>query len=544
MSRTPKITPQIATVLAVCLFFGLAGPVWGQSSASCDVLTDEVYRLFQEGDHGDTETLRRLTVTSGQAERCYGQERILRRIWLREMRIWASDQLGRRTRFVENYWLASRLAESFWDEFGQAATPLSKANVARHLIRFRSFQGDFEGASMALDTAKQYIDVLAFDRQLQVHLTEASLFYDDGQHRRAVATARKVLGQVAHADGIASGEDLTFVRARARHLRAVAQMKLEESRGPAEANAWDKVIDDLIAAVGAFDRLGMQDRQIVALAGLAEAYGRTGRADIAEEHLRRAFTLARRDANPEPKIVALLRRGRIRVYQGRLDEAEGDFDRGLALGDSARIGKHTYDLMFERARLDEARRALVSARDRYARLARLDVSFADGAVRAASLRREAAHRAADIERVLLRRERWLLRLALFALVLLTLVALVVAVESRKRLAQEAWRRELEAKLSGGAMLRYVYEAIHCPRRVAAQIRRLDSGLARRLDRNRLRGRTELYQCLALLVLAIEGREITHDGVRINLQRLFKRNAWDWPTSTETWKAHFREHPIE
>ena len=538
MSRTLQITPKAAALLTLGFCLGLARPVWGQSSASCDALTDTVYRVFQQGDHDDIETLRRITVTAGRAEACYQKERPLRRIWLREMRIWSSDQLGRRTRFVENYALASRLAESFWDDFGHVATAASKANIARFLIRFRSFQGDFEGTAMALDTAKHYIDALAFDEQFQVRLTEASLLHDDGQHRRAAGAAWAVLAQVADSD-----DDLAFVRARARHIRAAARMEIEEGRGPDATNLWTEIVADLEAASEAFDRLSMTDRQSAALAGLAEAYARTGHAGKAEELLERAFALARQEASPKPEIFALLRRGRIRAWQGRLDEADDDFDRGLALSNASGIGKHTYDLMFERARLDEARRALAAARARYARLARLRMPFTDGGIRAAALRREAAYRAADIERLLLRRERLLLRLSLAALILLTLAAIAVAAESRKRLAHEAWRRELLATLSEGVMLRYVYEAVHHPRQVAAQIRGLDRGLARRLDRGGLRGRTELYQCLALLVLAIEGREIGPEGVRINLQQHFKRNDWDWPTTPAAWKAHFLEHPL-
>ena len=156
---------------------------------ACDALTDDVYRTFQTGDHENAETLRHITATAGKAEACYREERTPRRIWLREMRIWSSDQLGRRTRFVENYALGSRLAETFWADFGHAASPISKANVARFLMRFRSLQGDFEGAQMALDSARHYIEALPFDRQLQVHLTGAGLLYDDGQYRRAPRTA-------------------------------------------------------------------------------------------------------------------------------------------------------------------------------------------------------------------------------------------------------------------------------------------------------------------------------------------------------------------
>ena len=539
MSRTLQIPPPILAILSLCLFLGWAAPAWGQSSESCDALTDEVYRVFQEGNHDSVETLRRITATAGRAEACYEEERTPRRIWLREMRIWSSDQLGRRTHFVENYALASRLAEAFWEDFGQAATPASKANVARFLIRFRSFQGDFEGAQMALDTARHYIDALAIEDQFQVRLTGASLFHDNGQHRRAAGEAWRVLAQVAHATE--GGEH--FVRARARHIRAEALVEIEEEKSLAQTSLWPGIIADLKAAAEGFEGLSMRDRQSAALAGLAEAYARAGRAEQSEAYLDTAFTLAQQEVSPKPEILALLHRGRIRAYQGRLDEAEADFDRGLVLSDAAGIGKHTYDLMYERARLDEVRRALRPARARYARLARLSVPFADGGVRAAALRREAAYRAADIERLLLRRERLLLRLSLAALVLLALATLFVAVESRKRLWQEAWRRALLETLSETSMLRYVYETVHHPHEVAAQIRGLDRGLARRLDRGRLRGKMELYQCLALLIFAVEGWEISQDGVRINLQRYFKRNDWDWPGTPEAWKAHFLEHPI-
>ena len=287
----------------------------------------------------------------------------------------------------------------------------------------------------------------------------------------------------------------------------------------------------------------MPDRQSSVLSSLAEAYALTGREALAQDRLAEALALARTQKYPTPEIFALLVRGRIHAAHARFGEAERDFERGLAISDSTGTSSHTFDLLFERARLDETRHALARAKNRYARLARLNLSFANGSVRAVTLRREAAWRAADLERTLLRRERGLLLLGLATLVLLLLASLVLTARSNRRLALETWRHTLTSRLTGSAMLCYTYETVHQPRRVATQIRKHDTSLARRLDRGRLRGRTELYRCIAHLVFTVERRDISHDAVRMNLQRLFKKNHWDWPTSIERWKAHFKAYPM-
>ena len=395
----------------------------------------------------------------------------------------------------------------------------------------------------ALEAAYEVIDTLAHSEQLQARLTEASLHRERGWHQTAIRRADTILVEAGHTEE----PGMDFVRVRALHIRGEA--RLEQGRDPIDASDRERAIEDLEAAAEGFDRLGMWDRRSAALASLAEVYVLIEQDNVAETHLEEAFALARLDASAKPEIFARLVRGRIRAGQGRFDEARRDFERGLALADSTGLHKHTFDLVFERARLDESRRALSQAHRRFEGLSRRDVPFADGAVRAVALKEKAGRRAAELEREILRRERGLLRFGLAVLALLVLAALAVAVETRKRLAQETWRRELESKLREGAMLRYMYEAVHHPRQVASQIRERDQGLARRLERGRLRGRTELYKCVVHLVFAIEQREISHDAVRINLRRLFARRGWDdlWPKGSdpvEAWKRHFEKHPLD
>ena len=94
------------------------------------------------------------------------------------------------------------------------------------------------------------------------------------------------------------------------------------------------------------------------------------------------------------------------------------------------------------------------------------------------------------------------------------------------------------------MLFYMSEVVLNPSRVADSIRKEDRDLARRLGRGRLRSRTELYQCVVLFIFVVEGRTITHDWVRISLDRLFKSNKWVWPDSVEGWKQHVEARPVE
>ena len=241
MLRTLENTPLAAAILAIGLVLGLAGPAVGQSFERCDSLFAEVYQIFLNEDRDSPETLRRIAVRSGEAETCYGQEGTVRRIWLREMRIWALDELAGHIDFIENTWLASRLSESFWEDFGQTAGPRAKANIALSLIRYRRFKGDFEGAMMALDTAKHYIDALPLDAQFMVRLNEASIYHDVGQNRRAEAIAGTVLDEMER--GEVGGDEAEFAHARALHIRGMARIEL--GKDLSETSTIAEAIEDL-----------------------------------------------------------------------------------------------------------------------------------------------------------------------------------------------------------------------------------------------------------------------------------------------------------
>ena len=130
-----------------------------------------------------------------------------------------------------------------------------------------------------------------------------------------------------------------------------------------------------------------------------------------------------------------------------------------------------------------------------------------------------------------------LMVGLLGALAVALALAIVSVMSRRALAQERWQREVAGRAAGRQMLFYMSEVVLNPSRVADSIRKENRNLARRLGRWRLRSRTELYQCVALFIFVVEGRTITHDWVRISLDRLFKRNNWDWPDSVEGWKEH-------
>ncbi len=124
------------------------------------------------------------------------------------------------------------------------------------------------------------------------------------------------------------------------------------------------------------------------------------------------------------------------------------------------------------------------------------------------------------------------------------VTLILLIVSRRELAQEQWQRGLAECTTGNQMLSYMGEVLSNPGRVASSIRSENKDLARRLARGRVRTRTELFMCVAFLILVVEGRTITHDWVRISLDRLFKSNNWNWPDSVEGWKEHIEDRPAE
>ena len=121
-----------------------------------------------------------------------------------------------------------------------------------------------------------------------------------------------------------------------------------------------------------------------------------------------------------------------------------------------------------------------------------------------------------------------------------------AVASRRRVAPEEWRLNLLVQISEGSALRYLQEVVESPAEVAWQIRKRNRLRARRLQRGKLRGRMDLYACLADLISVVEGKEVTANAARLRLGRLLDRNRWDWPEGDdpiEAWRAHFEEHPL-
>ena len=96
--------------------------------------------------------------------------------------------------------------------------------------------------------------------------------------------------------------------------------------------------------------------------------------------------------------------------------------------------------------------------------------------------------------------------------------------------------DLLAQVSEVGTLRYLYATVFNPEQVARQIRKRNRLRSRRLSRGKLRGRMDLYDCLADLVSVVEGREVTANAVRLRLGRLFDRNRWDWPEGEDPLKA--------
>ena len=410
-----------------------------------------------------------------------------------------------------------------------AASLETRVRVLRYGVRYRSFNGDFDGAMRALDRVQRIAYVLPERERYHVRLSRASLHLDRGHQARAQGLAEQVLQEV-RADTAAS---LEFVRARALLIRAEARME-------AEASAWEEIAADLEAAARVYRRLGMGDRLSVALADLGEVYAE-GDSQRSEARLAEALAVARADSNTTSEIFVRYRRGRVGVRARAYDEAARDFERALALAHASGIHKYTADLEYELAHLSEATKALAVARRRYEALAAQAPRFGEGGVRAVVLRARAAARGRELGTVILVGR---LKAGLLGALAVAMALAVVSVMSRLALARERWQREVAGRAAGRQMLFYMSEVVLNPGRVADSIRREDRSLARRLGRWRLRSRGELYQCVALFIFVVGGRTITHDWVRISLERLFKSNEWDWPDSVEGWKLHVEARPAE
>ena len=500
--------------------------------AHCDSLTTSVYEMYDDARADSRTTLHAITEEAEAAEVCYGQRREARRLWLRRVRLWALEGLKR-------YREAARLTEAAVSGvLYEAGDSLARVNLLLSLIRYRSFGGDFEGAVEVLDRVRPLATVLAYDRRLHLRLSEASLQLDRGNARRARSIADRVVQQlqaaVAADAGGASADDLAFVEARARLIRAEAQM--EQGDGPG-------AVEDLERSAEAYRRLGMLDRLSVALADLGEAHAMAGQPALSEARTEEAFRVAAADSNAKSMIFACLRRGRIRAAKKGYAMARRDFERGLSLADSSGIHRYTFDLEYELAWLDERQRSLALASRRYAALTRREAYFEPGGVRAVALRGKAEARAAVVESALLRRERNVFAGVFLLALLAAAFGLAVAVRRGKQLNDERWRQELIRQLNEGALLRYLEKILTNPGRTAAQIKTRDAPLARRLRRGRLRGVMDLYQCVSELVFAVQEEDISPNAVRLRLRRMCDRKEWNWPTSLEAWRAHFEEHPL-
>ena len=546
--RTLYLSTSARAILAISLFISLLypGSAWGQGQAGDDYedcveqlgevaeVWETISEAYQNNQRLDADSLSFVASTARRARECFGETNAARRIWLLHRESWSLDEL-------RQYREAAALVELFYDSLVLDASNLYKARFAFRRIRYRSFSGDFDAVEEALKQAREVISVLSYSEQLHVDLTEASLNSDHGQPWSAIRLAGDVLEKAAHAAEEGT-PGMDFVQTRARYIQAEARMTIARSGG--EGQPWIRIARDLEAVAASYRKLAMPGRYSVALADLAEVYAALGDGPRAQTRITEALAVARREADPKAELYALWRRGRLRAVQGGYRQAGRDFERALALADSSGIDKYTFDLLFDRARLDERRKALARARDRYEAITQREVSFAEGAIRAVALKAEAGERVREVEYLLIARERTVLRIGLVIALLIAVVAVAGAIVSRRSQLFEA---DLMERLAGNATLPFMREIATNPKGASRVISKVDKHLARRLSRGRLRGMMELYECVALLSNRIAGTDLNAHSARMRLQRLFKRNGWDWPKGEdpiEAWRRHFEAHTVE
>ena len=92
-------------------------------------------------------------------------------------------------------------------------------------------------------------------------------------------------------------------------------------------------------------------------------------------------------------------------------------------------------------------------------------------------------------------------------------------------------------------LRYMETVFRYPQEAAALLQSDHPHLARRLEKQMFRNRSDLYRCVAALEAALEGRAIANssDAIRMDLYRYFKRQGLSWPRSTDEWRDQVLDH---
>ncbi len=467
----------------------------------------------------------RLVVRAAKASRqCFRGAYPDRRIWLLHRESWSLDELGR-------YREAGDLVELFFRDLAGEASPFYLARFSLRRVRYRSFSGELSATLDALEAARALIGELTVSEQVNARLTAASLLIDGDRPEAAADTIKHVMAEIERLES--EGEDdLRFALARARHLREGARRVIALAEAPPTApEAWRTIAESLEQVAGAYRALAMPRRASAVLADLGEAYARLGEMTTSDARLEEALQEAGGD--PKSLLYLHLRRGRVRVRRRQHVLAEADFQRGLVLADSSGVHTHTFDLLFERARLDEGRRRLARARRRYRLIAERPTPFAPGAIRAASIKGSTEERIRSVEHALVVRERGLLRIGIVLVLVLAALGMVVAATSRRQRTAEA---DLAIRLAGKIALVYMKEITADTKAAARIIKKADRHLARRLSRDKLRGKMELYACLAHLMNEIEGARLNAHSARMRLHRLFKAKDWPWPEGEDPLKA--------
>lgn len=477
---------------------------------------------YAEHEPIEPDSLRLVARAAKASRQCFRGAYPDRRIWLLHRESWSLDELGR-------YREAGDLVELFFRDLAGEASPFYLARFSLRRVRYRSFSGELSATLEALEAARALIGELTVSEQVNARLTAASILIDGDRPEAAADTINYVMAEI---ERLVSEEDLRFALARAWHLREEARRAIALAEAPpTSTEAWRTIAENLEQVYSAYRALAMPRRASAVLADLGEAYARLGEMTTSDARLEEALLEAGGD--PKSLLYLHLQRGRVRLRRRQHVLAEYDFQRGLVLADSSGIHTHTFDLLFERARLDEGRQRLARARRRYRIIAERPTPFAPGAIRAASIKGSTEERIRSVEHALVVRERGLLRIGIVLVLVLAALGMVVAATRGRQRTAEA---DLAIRLAGKIALVYMKEITADTKAAARIIEKADRHLARRLSRDKLRGKMELYACLAHLMNEIEGGSLNAHSARMRLHRLFKANRWSWPEGEDPLKA--------
>ena len=471
-----------------------------------------------------------IATSARQAFMCYGPDRPQQRIQLLDREVWALSQLGRVREAEER-------VDVFYSHLADSATDAFKARFAIHRLHLRSRSNDFTGAMAAYEEAHRYLDAMPVPRRAHLLLEGASLFERAEHFKHALCLAEEVLAL--------SGREMDVFHTQATFARSRARLALARAAGPPPDALLHELATTLDTVATRFRALQLLDHYSHTLVVLGEIFTDTGEHAHAREYFAEAVRLAREEGDVRNEVLALLGRGRAYSTQRLFKQAENDLRTALALTETTDAGPLQADVLLKLGTVYKNMRRWDDAIFHYESV----INEASQTFVTMQYQAREGLTQVHIARQREARSRWSYACLFFAVLSLGLISYGVFASRRSRTTRETEQPVMRSPASTTSLparrLVYLQAVLQQPHEVAATIQAMYPGLARRLNNDRLRNRTELYSCVGALEHMMNGRELGNpeDAIRIDLARHFKRNAWSWPTSFDAWRDHFDTHPM-